>query len=777
MKNDLKWEFTPFGTSTTADPEKNGFEGDAREGRVRVYSLKGSGKVVPLSMDGLSFYYTRVPSGKNFRLKARAHINTWNFSNGQEAFGVMACDRIGEPAQNDFWNNSVMTVVTKHSYGWDPVKNCYSMGEGCQTVNMFLGVSTIIRRGITSDNIELFDTKPDEAVKKYFYQEQAPLEHFCGGLGNGYYNIAANYKGSLISQASGTTPDELVQEDFILEVIKNNSGYVSRYTSADGKWTCEKLHYDEKYYDDKGDRASEPKGPGILEGLDPECVYVGFFAARNMDVTFEDIELEIRDPQEDEPTVAHEKNILENCSRFVTRTTSGEEDFLMDYLPAWKGLLEVWDSRGQLLHSAVADEDVHVYVKAKLTEGENDFKARFTPDRDHHRGLDEGHPERVHNILSSYEPLEQSLSVFYRKFEGPEVYASPDGTPAGAGTREDPVDVHTATAHARRGLKILLLDGVYILDRPLMLNRLCRGSEDEPIVFMTDPRDGGRAVLDFSGITAGGRLCGGLCVEGDYWQIENLEVRNTADIQVGVMISGAHNVIKGVTAHNCGNVGICIIARDPSDKRWHVDPYGDPIWPHHNLVTDCMAYENTDKGHDLADGFACKVFAGEGNAFVNCISHHNSDDGFDLYTKAESGPIGKVILKGCIAYMNGYIHEDGVLIEGGNGNGFKLGGEGMEGGHTLEGCRAYDNKGEGFDSNSCPDVRLISCMAWDNEKSNIHLYGRKGRSTAFYLENTVSFRSGEGMEDKLETGPGHSVSEAVGPGCILIPAPSSPPRS
>jgi hypothetical protein len=54
-----------------------------------------------------------------------------------------------------------------------------------------------------------------------------------------------------------------------------------------------------------------------------------------------------------------------------------------------------------------------------------------------------------------------------------------------------------------------------------------------------------------------------------------------------------------------------------------------------------------------ADGFACKLTTGYGNVFDGCISYNNSDDGWDLYTKAESGPIGPVTIQNCIAFNNG----------------------------------------------------------------------------------------------------------------------------
>ncbi len=779
----IEWQFAAFGTSTTDDREKNGYVGDAAEGSVRVYSMSGAGKVVPLSMDGVSFYYTKIDPEVNFRIKARAHINSWSFTNGQEAFGVMACDRIGRPGQNDFWNNSIMSVVTKHNYGWDREKGEYS--DSGERINMFLGVSALARHGVDRENLGLFETDPERAMKRYFFQDQSPLEHFCAQLGAGFYNIAeectqvhtfdekrfgvADYgEGKLISQAQGATPASLMQRDFILEVTRNNSGYLVKYTSADGKWSDQKQYFDRRYYDENGDIRQTPKAGSVLTALDDSCIYAGFFAARNADITFDEIEVETFEPAMDEPTKPHDKAAFDVKAHFTSAPCSGTCEYVIGYRTNWNGYLRISGGSGKVLFDGEVFADRYTYVRTELSEGENRFSALFTPDRGYHYGYDDEHPDNVHNILSSYEAVSSELQVTFRNIPGDAVRVSPDGRSEGAGSVEDPIDIHTAVSFAHPGLKIILAPGTYILDRPLRIERGVDGRENARITLCSDETVRGKAVLDFSGITKGGTLCGALALDGSWWHLENLEVKNTADIQVGVWIAGSNNLVENVIAHNCGNVGICILSRSYEDHRGDEDINGSGLWPHHNRVLGCISYENTDKGRDLADGFACKLLAGEGNVFERCISHHNSDDGFDLYTKSETGAIGGVKLIDCISYKNGYIHENGELISGGNGNGFKLGGEGIACGHILDGCIAYDNKGEGFDSNSCPDIKLYRCLAYDNEKANVHLYGRKGRDTDFYLEDVKSSRSVEGMGDLIENGRNQEPGDIFGPGVRLL---------
>ena len=98
---------------------------------------------------------------------------------------------------------------------------------------------------------------------------------------------------------------------------------------------------------------------------------------------------------------------------------------------------------------------------------------------------------------------------------------------------------------------------------------------------------------------------------------------------------------------------------------------------------------------------------GDGIVFDGCILYNNADDGWDLFAKVETGAIGTVTIKNSVAYMNGYVlDEEGNLVDAGNGNGFKMGGSSITGGHKLINSVAFCNKAKGIDSNSCPDIQV-----------------------------------------------------------------------
>ena len=215
---------------------------------------------------------------------------------------------------------------------------------------------------------------------------------------------------------------------------------------------------------------------------------------------------------------------------------------------------------------------------------------------------------------------------------------------------------------------------------------------------------------------------------GDYWYIKGISVTNTADGQKGIQVAGNNNVLELVKAYKNGNTGIQVSGQstDPASK-----------WPKNNLILNCTSFDNSDAAMEDADGFAAKLTTGEGNVFYGCIAYNNADDGWDCFAKTATGPIGAVKVINSIAYKNGYLSNG---KEAGNGNGFKMGGSALSGHHVVMNSFAYDNKAKGFDSNSCPDIEVYDCTAYNNGSYNYALYSNNGIDTAFKAERNVSFK-------------------------------------
>lgn len=174
-------------------------------------------------------------------------------------------------------------------------------------------------------------------------------------------------------------------------------------------------------------------------------------------------------------------------------------------------------------------------------------------------------------------------------------------------------------------------------------------------------------TLDCSGISSGW----GVKCNGSYWNITSMVIKNAPDCGL-VFQTGGYNYVYNVTTSGNGDSGLQIYNGS-----------------HHNNVSYCISNDNYDSqnGGENADGFACKLSAGEGNLFDHCTANHNSDDGWDLYGQPYS-----VKITNCTATNNGYGSN-------GDGNGFKLGSAGQNVAHTVTNCTANNNKAWGYDGN------------------------------------------------------------------------------
>lgn len=290
-------------------------------------------------------------------------------------------------------------------------------------------------------------------------------------------------------------------------------------------------------------------------------------------------------------------------------------------------------------------------------------------------------------------------------------YAAPGGAPDGAGTADDPLDIRSAVERCGNGETVFLRGGRYCLDHDLVIARQHSGTLTARKKITGGSGPDGKVLLDFMGARHSFR------VSGDFWDVEKISVSNG----FGIKIEGNYNHIKNCRAFRNLETGILI--RHPANT----SPRRE--WPHHNLVEDCVSFENRDLSECGADGFACKVASGAGNCFRNCVSWLNSDDGFDLFAKNRR--TGAVMLENCSSFLNGYkTGADGGLLEtAGNGSGFKLGGSGMYTEHHARNCLAEGNKGHGFTSNSNPFLWLANCTGRSNGQENIKYFYYDGIRT------------------------------------------------
>ena len=696
------WGFIRYGTST--DDKNNGYVGSINDNnKVTVFSENGKGKIQQGSNDGLAFYYTAIPTTKNFTLRATIHVDSWTYSNGQDGFGMMVADSVPAVASTSpFWTNQYMIVAAQMKYKWDPEnKEVSDVGTVSYTQNIGLGINQKI--GVTAANVDAVAAGTNPDLVKAICGTQVPLDITLATSGKaaGTYNTVGNEK----SGKAPTAP--YTNTDFDVEIQKNNTGYFLTYYK-DGK-----VVKTQKYYD-----------PNALSVLDKDNVYVGFFAARNARITVSNVQLTTIDPKDDKPAEAKPKDKVRPSIQIKSGTTSNSENYTLTVTANVKGTAEVTVNGTVVKTFSVNTVNAYTNATIKLADGSNKVVVKFTPDAKQNLGDKE---------LASTAPVSAEIAVAYNNYfaEQKNLYVSPNGTKYGNGGPQYPLDVYTAVSVAQPGQTIVVMEGTYKLSNSIIINRGADGTKDKPIYMVADPNAKTRPVFDFQ--HKGGTSVAGLAAAGDYWYFKGFDVANTKDKLPGFMVSGSNCVVDSVNTYGNGDTGLYIRAFNNSS-----DPKSE--WPANNLILNCTSYNNADKGYEDADGFAAKFTVGAGNVFDGCISHHNADDGWDLYARVSSGRIEPVTIQNCVAYKNGYL-LDGT--KAGNGNGFKLGGESLAGGHIIKNSIAFENKLNGITSNSCPDVKVYNCTSYNNEAANLTLYtGIASASTDFEVKGLISYKGG-----------------------------------
>ena len=428
-------------------------------------------------------------------------------------------------------------------------------------------------------------------------------------------------------------------------------------------------------------------------------VVVGVMVARKIGVKITDIKFTTSESKGLATSEVVEDKITPSI-RVYSSNTCGAGEYEYTVVPNCAGTLKVTGSAdGKAISKEVTADEV-VRIPVAVNVGSNTIKAEFEP-------------AAAANITST-KTVASETNVTRKVYgeAGQTIIVTPDGKTTGDGTEESPLDINTAVSYAQPGQTILMKNGVY--DKWITINRSVCGTADKPINLVaesisTDGTDG--VVLSGAGLT----------IIGSYWHVYGLYVKDSSG--VGIQVSGNYNTIDMCTVNHAANSGIQISRNGGADNYAGIQ---GKLWPTGNLIKNCESFDNCDAGRNDADGFAAKLTCGEGNRFYGCISHNNIDDGWDLYAKSVSGTIGSVTIENCVAYNNGWLTTDDVTAAGynyGEGNGFKLGGGYLKGGHKLINCVSFGNHAKGITSNSCPDISITRCTAYNNGNANSYSIG------------------------------------------------------
>ena len=704
------WNYSAFGSSVDTMSEggkNNGFSGSYDTQDLKVWSMNSKGKLVPNSTDGVAFYYTTIdPETENFTLSADVTVDSWKFTNGQEGFGLMAADRVGENGSgNSFWNNSYMVSATKVEYFWDAEAG--QVSDAGDKYTMKLGVGSQEKIGVTPENLAA-DTVVDDFQTAMRTLETSAV---ASGQGAGTYNMVGGYEAAL-KDITDVNP----QTTFHMTIQRNNTGYFLSYTNAATGETVTNKYY----HGDNGDE---------LTRLDENNIYVGFYASRSAKVSFSNMSLTTVAPENDAPAEARPITYVTPNFSIESAKVANNANYEMVYYGNADGVLSITNSKGEAVVSGQhVDAKTKFRVNTVLEQGSNTFAVEFTPDADY--------KPAKYSLLSSYDTVKFDFTVTYNVKDRSYIYVSPDGRSYGSGAKDDPVDIYTAVKSAAPGRTILLKGGTYALDKTVIVERGVNGTADAKIYMIADPEAATRPVLDFRG------RCAGMILAGDYWYFQGFDVTRSANAQKGIQVSGSYNTVDNVMTYRNGNTGLQI-SRYKSTDNWE-------DWPSHNLILNCTSYLNADAGYEDADGFAAKLTVADGNVFDGCIAAYNADDGWDLFAKVETGAIGRVTIQNSVAFKNGYVLDaNGQEVDAGNGNGFKMGGSSISGRHILRNSVSFGNKAKGIDSNSCPDIQVYASTSYNNESYNVALYTNDAKNTAFIAQGILSFKDSANAAEEL----------------------------
>jgi hypothetical protein len=320
------------------------------------------------------------------------------------------------------------------------------------------------------------------------------------------------------------------------------------------------------------------------------------------------------------------------------------------------------------------------------------------------------------------------ISVDLQPITVASLYVAPDGSDSNPGTMALPFKtVSKAVSVAVAGQTIYMRGGTYYYTETVTLSK----SGNYANMYKIWAYPGEQPVLDFSGVTPGA-FARGFLITGSFWHLKGLEIQYAPDN--GIKIEGNHNIVEQCVFHHNQDTGLQIgFGSTPSNADGSLAAY--------NQIINCDSYRNYDEAThgSNADGFACKLHAGKGNSFTGCRAWENSDDGWDLYQTYYP-----VTIENSWTWHNG----DQVLLGytggswGGNGNGFKVGGNYYEAAHILTGCIAFDNayeSGKGFDQNhNMGSISVTNSVAWGN-LTNFSFNEDPTDGGTHVLRNNVSF--------------------------------------
>jgi hypothetical protein len=291
-------------------------------------------------------------------------------------------------------------------------------------------------------------------------------------------------------------------------------------------------------------------------------------------------------------------------------------------------------------------------------------------------------------------------------------YVDSTGNDSNPGTISAPFySIWTATALAKAGDTIYVRGGTYYY---AVTDNLTQSGTSDAWRICVFNYPGEHPIFNYKNQTYGAAYRA-FVLSGNYWYFKGIEICYAGDN--GMKLEGSHNIIERCIFHHNGDSGIQLGFGHQFEDTHPGVSKNDGTYCANNYVHNCDSYLNFDpdsNGGD-ADGMSCKMHPGMNNLFRGCRSWHNSDDGWDLFETDYP-----VYIDSCWTWDNGEKADFGGVA--GNGNGFKLGGNGTGGNsvgtHVVTNCIAFNIQVRAFDQNSHQGGVIVrNCLAFNSAYS------------------------------------------------------------
>jgi hypothetical protein len=241
-------------------------------------------------------------------------------------------------------------------------------------------------------------------------------------------------------------------------------------------------------------------------------------------------------------------------------------------------------------------------------------------------------------------------------------------------------DLSNAIKNATAGTVIQVRGGTYY--PTATLQSTANGTPSSPVTLTAYGSE--TVKIDGSSLPSGDWI---FKLTADYWNVSGITFQNSPDSAV---------VCQSCTGTNWNNIRTI----NGGDSGFTLTGDGTVG----NTVKNIDSYGNYDAANhgENADGIAVKFGSGTGNLVTGARLFNNSDDGIDFWSF--SSP---VTVEHTWSFGNG-VNRWSDSAFAGDGNGYKLGGDGEVVAHVVNNSAAWGNAGNGFTENSNTGAIVIN---------------------------------------------------------------------